>query len=652
MKLVKKALSVTLSLVLCASLVAPGFAATFKELNAAISTGKGVEGKISVTDSEDGSRVIDLHENVEYSSETDQGVTRVLVRGKKPLTLNMNGYAIDAKHSGNTAAVDIVQPGVILTVNGGTRTDEETGKTVTGTITGGGKEGSYANSTGGGINALKSTVNLNGVTITDNYANAGSGVYVSKGSTVTATDSIITGNHAKTGGGVYVGQEASFTMDGGEISENHATFISADGGVGGGSGGGIYNEGTIEVKNGAKIKKNYASSGAGINNTVKGSVTVTGSSITENSAIDSGGGIGNYAQGSVNVTGSTITGNKATGKFGTGGGIYTGSQVGFTITKTTITENSATEKGGGISVSGSGAVLTMNGGKIYGNEAGVADDVYIVENSHITLPDASGMDATLKDKTEITGWYHDRNGWGEEEGDYPYYRYDSVNGSWSGEGYLKAAHDQYFQLTDGGGKVLADVEKGTEIDVSKLEEPTREGYRFAGWTLNGQPVGETVTMDGPIKLEAQWERTTTPSGPVITPVEIDEPDVPLAGLPPYLTPAEPEDRLTRAQVVAILHWMDSEPAAELATFIDVLADSDYAEAIGWAQKNGIALDMGGNRFAPDEYVTRGQLIEFLNRYAAYVGSNLVLELDGDADEILTWAVAEEIINDFFTRLYA
>ena len=50
-------------------------------------------------------------------------------------------------------------------------------------------------------------------------------------------------------------------------------------------------------------------------------------------------------------------------------------------------------------------------------------------------------------------------------------------------------------------------------------------------------------------------------------------------------------------------------------------------------------------------MTRGQLVDFLNRYAAYVGSELVYEVEGSPDEVLTWAKAEEIINGFFARLY-
>lgn len=181
------------------------------------------------------------------------------------------------------------------------------------------------------------------------------------------------------------------------------------------------------------------------------------------------------------------------------------------------------------------------------------------------------------------------------------------------------------------------VPEGFKVENGKLVEDKKE-------PVNPNPPGPG-TVEPPVIVPG-IEGPGLMDGPT---VEIDDPDVPLAGLPITLAP---EDKLTRGMLMSILHWMDSAPAAELSPFTDVAADSSYAVAIGWASANGIAKGVSADKFAPKDAVTRGQLVTFLNRYAAYAGSSVTVELDGDADEIITWAVAEEIISDFFARLYA
>lgn len=382
--------------------------------------------------------------------------------------------------------------------------------------------------------------------------------------------------------------------------------------------------------------------------------------ITGGNTQDNGGGV--YVSGSeLNIIGGKIFGNKA----GNGGGIGADDSV-VVVEGCAIVENEAEHSGGGVWSNGSGGSFTMNSGMLCNNTAGgVGGDVCSRGSGRLTLADAKDMFAALAaDGRDISGWYRDGSaGWGSE-----YVRYADVSGT---EDYdLKAAHDQYFTLTDSEGGSLAEAEKGAEIDVGCLTPGEREGWTFLGWALDGEPVEGFLTVTGPVTLEARWERDEAegpepPAAPVNPGVpaalqvpeivevprvtDIEEEDVPLAGLPLAL---EPGELLTRGQLMAILHWMDSEPASELPAFLDVPADHDFALAIGWAQSRGIALGVTETEFAPDQAVTRGQLTEFLNRYARYVGSDLVLEAEGDPGEVLTWAMAEEIVNDFFARLYA
>ena len=124
--------------------------------------------------------------------------------------------------------------------------------------------------------------------------------------------------------------------------------ITVTGGSAKGSGGGIYNYGTLTVT-GSIISGNSAegddSKGGGIYNN-GGTLTVTDSTISGNSVIGkyniNGGGIYNN-NGTLTITNSTIFGNSAGG--GGGGGIYNDGTL--TVTSSTILGNSAGYGGGG-----------------------------------------------------------------------------------------------------------------------------------------------------------------------------------------------------------------------------------------------------------------------------------------------------------------
>lgn len=209
-----------------------------------------------------------------------------------------------------------------------------------------------------------------------------------------------------------------------------------------------------------------------------------------------------------------------------------------------------------------------------------------------------------------------------------------------------------LKLDEGETLILVD-EKGIAItDVSGITPPEGFEVKVENGVISvvkkddGNQGGNQGGTNPPV-IDPGIEGPGEMDGP--GEVEIDDPDTPLASLPITLAPT---DKLTRGMLMSILYQMDNAPAAKLAAFIDVAADSDYAEAIGWASANGIAKGVSADKFAPEDFVTRGQLVTFLNRYAAYVGSDVTVELNGNANEVITWAVAEEIINDFFARLNA
>lgn len=88
----------------------------------------------------------------------------------------------------------------------------------------------------------------------------------------------------------------------------------------------------------------------------------------------------------------------------------------------------------------------------------------------------------------------------------------------------------------------------------------------------------------------------------------------------------PNGPLTRAVLAALLYRLEDAAYTGEAAFTDVEDGAWYADAAGWADSEGI-LEAGGGRFAPDEAVTREQLVSALCRYARYLG--LDTPADGD-----------------------
>ncbi|WP_307997933.1 InlB B-repeat-containing protein [uncultured Bifidobacterium sp.] len=69
-------------------------------------------------------------------------------------------------------------------------------------------------------------------------------------------------------------------------------------------------------------------------------------------------------------------------------------------------------------------------------------------------------------------------------------------------------------------KVTFDTNGGSAVDSQTVDDgatavkpadPTRDGYTFNGWTLDGKPFDFSQPVTGDITLEAQWEKNETPA---------------------------------------------------------------------------------------------------------------------------------------------
>jgi len=116
----------------------------------------------------------------------------------------------------------------------------------------------------------------------------------------------------------------------------------------------------------------------------------------------------------------------------------------------------------------------------------------------------------------------------------------------------------------------------------------------------------------------------------------------------------PEQAMTRAMLVTVLHRLEDTPKGTAPAFGDVKGSEYYAEAIAWGSQQGIVVGDGVN-FMPGKNVTREQLATFLYRYATTYGINTTgrtsltsfsdsTQVSSYAKEAMEWCVNAGLIK--------
>lgn len=260
------------------------------------------------------------------------------------------------------------------------------------TISGGSYTGNEAGGSGGAISsAINITVQGTTVISENTAGSSGGGIQTSFGMTVSG-DVQILNNKATTGNGGGLSTGQTITINGATVRGNsaggngggmyagiiNATDVTLDSNTATGSGGGFYlpsHTCSATIKN-CTFTGNRAANGGGFGSE-SGNLTVDNCTLTGNTATASGGGIYITGWGAMNLSNSVVTGNSAN----YGGGITAsgnGSMSGATETMsdTVITGNNATVDGGGIYQTC--GTIKVVGGKIddnkavrYGNDVGI-----------------------------------------------------------------------------------------------------------------------------------------------------------------------------------------------------------------------------------------------------------------------------------------
>lgn len=259
---------------------------------------------------------------------------------------------------------------------------------------------------GGGVYAEKGTLTISGGSFTENTAtstaaNGGGGAIYNKGSEITITNCIIggdnDGNMALRGAGIFVSEDAKCILKAGVKIQNNI----ADGADS--SGGGIFVSknadstqfGTLTIKgtsdNPVTISENKAEYGGGLYNF--GTVTIKNAKIEKNEVPHHGGGMVNAE--TCTMDSVKLENNKAGSE---GGGIYS-SKV-LTLKDTTVTGNTAKMYGGGIHIGAGSTAFNMSGSSVITadpskNDVYLADDLYITLTGELTAGEETFARITL-----------------------------------------------------------------------------------------------------------------------------------------------------------------------------------------------------------------------------------------------------------------
>ncbi len=177
-----------------------------------------------------------------------------------------------------------------------------------------------------------------------------------------------------------------------------------------------------------------------------------------------------------------------------------------------------------------------------------------------------------------------------------------------------------------GGSAVASVNAKKETAISAPAAPFKEGYVFGGWytdTALTQEYDFSTPITKSLTLYAKWIESEN-IGLKFTDINNAAwyydvvKNVVEKGLMNGISETQfaPEIEVTRAMFVTILYRAAGEPAVSSTTnFVDVSADKYYADAVAWANANGIVTGVTESEFAPDNNITREQMATILYRYS-------------------------------------
>ena len=217
-----------------------------------------------------------------------------------------------------------------------------------------------------------------------------------------------------------------------------------------------------------------------------------------------------------------------------------------------------------------------------------------------------------------------------------------------------------------GGTTVANKSVTRNALLAEPTAPTKDGYTFDGWYTDKELTTaynfDTKVTKG-FTLYAKWTEIEK------EPEDTDVHNCPSEAFTDLDTAAwyhldtdyviengifkgttenifEPNTAQTRAMMVTVLYRAEGEPAVNKSIpFADIDMGAYYANAVIWAQQNGIVKGVSETEFAPDNNITREQIAAIMHRYATFkgydvsVGENTNILSYDDFDSISEYAIA-------------
>ena len=335
-----------------------------------------------------------------------------------------------------------------------------------------------------------------------------------------------------------------------------------------------------------------------------------------------------------------------------------------------------------------GQTLGTDISPVFANETG-SNKVYKVTflvNDVTTVAYANGGKITIAapvlDGYAFAGWYTAQTG-GE--------RVTTIDAD-DTTLYAQFTHNARTITFDPNGGTVDTTTATTDANgkLTTIPTPTRQNYNFLGWfTEDGKMVTTDTIFTEHTTVYAHWQFLSSsllptwegwelidkiveankkkdeavevePEPEVTEPVEEVEPTVEPVWNNPFSDISEsdvfyeaikfvyengymngmsndtfaPNEGLTRAMLVTVLYRAAGSPIMDEANpFTDVADDAWYYNAVVWAKSIGLVNGITETEFAPEDELTREQLVTIFYRYAEFLGYDLSI---GEDTNILSY----------------
>ena len=176
--------------------------------------------------------------------------------------------------------------------------------------------------------------------------------------------------------------------------------------------------------------------------------------------------------------------------------------------------------------------------------------------------------------------------------------------------------------TNGGTRIPDKyVDKNEIIDLSTIQEPTKDGFIFAGWYDDELFFNKITSLEvnKDIKLYAKWEEKQNPYQIADIPYDLEGElhNWYLKGYEDGLV--KPNNNITRAETVTIFYRLIKENIRneyykDNNDFEDVNREDWYNIYISTMENYGIIKGRGQNIFAPNDFITRAEFATICSRF--------------------------------------